>query len=378
MIFTIIIFVITLLILVVIHELGHFLMAKKFNIKVLEFGFGIPPRLWGKKMGETLISLNWLPFGGFVRLLGEDEVSREILENERSFASQNVWKRIVVVVAGVVMNLFLAWVLFYVVLGLQGFKTSFPLFLDHKFIGVEQKNESFIMVSSVAKSSPAENSGIKSGDRIVSINNQPVTESNELISKTKSLAGQVVLLTLSDPEKKTFKTVSLTPRKEPPLGQGPLGVSLNEVALANLEYKTPVQRIFAGPTHSVNIVAYSGKILGRLIGESIKLKKIEPVSQTVSGPVGITALVNDILTQTKNPLLPYLNFIAVLSLNLAVMNVLPIPALDGGRLFFLLIEGVTKRKVNARLEKYIHTAGMALLLALMILITFSDIRKIFV
>ena len=116
MIFTILIFIVTLLILVVIHELGHFLVAKKFNIKVEEFGFGIPPRAWGKKVGETLVSINWLPFGGFVRLLGEDEIDQKTLQNPRSFAAQTVGKRMAVVVAGVLMNLFLAWLLFYIVL----------------------------------------------------------------------------------------------------------------------------------------------------------------------------------------------------------------------------------------------------------------------
>ena len=117
--------------------------------------------------------------------------------------------------------------------------------------------------------------------------------------------------------------------------------------------------------------------MGRLIGQSIQTQKLEPVSQTVSGPVGITSVVNDILTENKNPLLPYLNFVAILSLNLAVMNVLPIPALDGGRLFFLVIELVTRKRVKAEVEKVVHSVGMAILLALMLLVTFSDIRKIF-
>lgn len=377
MIFTVIIFIITLLILVVIHELGHFLVAKRFNIKVLEFGFGIPPRAFGKKWGETLVSLNWLPFGGFVRLLGEDEVSKEILENERSFASQKVGKRIAVVTAGVLMNLLLAWLLFYIVLGFQGFKTQFPLFLDHKFIGVNQRNESFIIVSGVNKDSPAESVGIKPGERIVAINDEFVSESADLISKTKALSGQEIKITLSDPEKRDFRNIFVTPRKDPPEGQGPLGVSLAEVGLANIEYETPLAKLLSGPLHSINIVAYSGKIFGRLINESLETKKLEPVSQTVSGPIGITSLVNDILTQNKNPLLPYMNFVAILSLNLAVMNILPIPALDGGRLFFLIIEAVTRKRVHANIEKYIHTVGMVLLLTLMLLITFSDIRKLF-
>src|SRR3990167_7871319 len=112
--FVIAVFIVTLLILVVIHELGHYFAAKFFNIKVLEFGFGIPPRAWGKKIGETIYSLNWLPFGGFVRLLGEDDEDPKALKDNRSFASQPVWKRIVVVAAGVLMNLLLAFVLFYI------------------------------------------------------------------------------------------------------------------------------------------------------------------------------------------------------------------------------------------------------------------------
>ncbi len=374
---TVIIFILTLLVLVVIHELGHFLVAKKFGIRVLEFGFGIPPRAWGKKIGETLISLNWLPFGGFVRLLGEDEVSKEILENERSFAAQTVGKRIAVVVAGVVMNLILAWLLFYIVLGFQGFKAQFPLFLDHHFIGVEQTNESFVLVQNVAKASPAEGAGIKAGDRIIGINGQPVNQNSNLVATLKKLAGEKVKLSLSNPEGADLREVEVTPRKDPPPGQGSLGVALAEVQSARLEYQTPIQKILSGPTHSINIVAYSGRILGRLIGQSIQTQKLEPVSQTVSGPVGITGVVNDILTENKDPLLPYLNFVAILSLNLAVMNVLPIPALDGGRLFFLVIELVTRKRVKAEAEKLIHSIGMAILLALMLLVTFSDIRKIF-
>ena len=377
MIITIVIFIFTLLILVVIHELGHFLVAKKFNIKVLEFGFGIPPRAFGKKWGETLISLNWLPFGGFVKLLGEDETDEKALEAERSFASQNVGKRMGVVVAGVLMNLFLAWILFYIVLGFQGFKSQFPLFLDHKFIGVEQKNESNIFIQSVSKDSPAEQAGLKSGEKIIAFNDEFVYTSENLISKTKSLAGSEIKLSVSDSQGKEFRNIQITPRENPPEGQGPLGVSLAQVQLANLSYENPLQRAFAGPIHSINIVAYSGRILGMLISESVQTKKLEPVSQTVSGPVGITSVVNTILTEVKNPLIPYLDFVAILSLNLAVMNILPIPALDGGRFFFLLFEVVTRKRVNVKIERFVHSAGMAILLALMILVTFSDIKKLF-
>lgn len=377
MFLTIVIFVLTLLFLVVIHELGHFLLAKRFNIKVLEFGFGIPPRIFGKKIGETLVSLNWLPFGGFVRLLGEDEVNKEVLENKRSFAAAFVSKRITVVVAGVVMNLILAWLLFYIVLGFQGFKVRLPLLLNHQFVGVSQQNQSEVVVVDIAKESPAKIADLQVGEIIVALNGEQITGSSDLIAKTKNLSGQEIKLTLADPEKMRFREVTITPRQNPPEGEGPLGVALIQVWAANLEYKNNLQKILSGPVHSWNLVAYSGKILGKLVEESFEKRRIEPVTQGVAGPVGITSAVNTILTESKNPAISYLNFVALLSLNLAVLNIVPFPALDGGRLFFLLIEAVTRKKVHAGVEKWIHTIGMIILLTLMLLVTFSDIRKIF-
>lgn len=381
MIVTIIIFILTLLFLVVIHELGHFLMAKKFGIKVEEFGFGIPPRAWGKKIGETLVSINWLPLGGFVKLLGEDlPAGRQvklILENKRSFASQAVWKRIIVVVAGVAMNFLLAFILFYFILFFQGFKVSLPLLIDHQFAGVSQENQINVFVADISKDSPAEKAGLKQGEIIASVNGEQITKSNDLITKSKNLLGQEIKLVVFDSEKITSREVIIIPRKNPPIGEGPLGVALAQVGVANLEYSTNSQKILSGPVHSWNLIAYSGKILGNLIGSSIQTKNLEPVSHSVAGPVGITSTVNTILTESVNPFMAYVNFIALLSLNLAVMNVLPFPALDGGRLFFLLIEAVTRKKVHAGLEKCIHTIGMAILLTLMLLVTFSDIKKFF-
>lgn len=376
MILTIIIFILTLLILVVIHELGHFLMAKKFNIKVLEFGFGIPPRAWGKKIGETILSINWLPFGGFVRLLGEDEVDKAILENKRSFAAQKVQKRIVVVIAGVFMNLILAWILFYIVLAAQQFSASFPLLLDYQFTGVSQKNESLILIRAIAKDSPAQKAGLPQGWAILSVNGQNLKDTEDLSQKVKAFADQEVSVLIKDPGTDEERKIKLTPRGNPPEGQGPIGVTLTNFRLAKIEYGTPLSKILSGPIHSLNLTAYSGKIFGSLLARSFEEKNIEPVSQTVSGPVGITSVVNTILTETKKPALEYLDFVALLSLNLAVLNVLPFPALDGGRLLFLLIELISRRRVHAQVEKWIHTIGMAILLTLMLLVTYSDIKKI--
>jgi regulator of sigma E protease len=373
--FVIVVFVITLLILVVIHELGHYFAAKRFNIKVLEFGFGIPPRAWGKKIGETIWSLNWLPFGGFVRLLGEDESDQSVLDDKRSFAKQAIWKRITVVVAGVAMNLLLAWALFYIVLGAQGFKTKLPLLSDYKFSGVNQMEETAIVVGNIADDSPAEQAGLKDGDRVLAVNNKPVTNADQFVSEIKANAGKEVKLTISDIQGESRREVSIVPRENPPAGQGALGVSLGGLKTVTLSYDTPVQKLFAGPIHSYNLIGYSGKILGDMIGLSIRERDAAPVSNAVAGPVGITSVVGQILSVDK-PLLPYLDFIAALSLNLAVVNVLPFPGLDGGRLLFLIIEGITRKKTHAVVEKYVHTIGLVVLLSLIILITISDIRKL--
>lgn len=375
MIFTIIIFVITLLILVVSHEFGHFITAKKFGVKVLEFGFGLPPRVWGKKVGETLVSINWLPLGGFVRLFGEDETDKKVLSDKRSFAAKPVGQRIIVVVAGVVMNFLLAAILFWIVLFSQGFKETIPLLTPYRFAGVDQSNESLVIIGRVAADSPASKAGIKSGDQVVKIGDTKVESGEQLVNLTKEHAGKNVNFTLRDSEKNE-RVVSVTPRVNPPEGQGALGIEMGTVTVANLNYRNFPQRAFAGFTHSYNLASYSAVVMGKFIGQAVTSKSLEPVSGSVSGPVGITNLAGVIL-QTDSPLIPYLSFMAILSLNLAMINILPFPALDGGRLFFLTIEAVTRRRVKAEVERWVHTIGMAILLALIALITFSDIKKFF-
>jgi regulator of sigma E protease len=373
----IVIFIFTLLTLVVIHELGHFVAAKIFNIKVLEFGFGLPPRIKGKKWGETLISINWLPFGGFVRLLGEDEVNQKILENERSFAAQDTYKKIIVVAAGVVMNLILCWVLYYIVVGAQGFKVQVPLLTQHQFVGVEQTNEKTVLIGDVDPGSPAEAAGIQRGDKITAFNGDPITSSEELINKTKDHAGQEISLSLVNAEDgSNSRTIKVTPRIDPPPGQGGLGVVLGSFDIANLEYKTTTQKLFAGPIHAYNIAQYSVETLGSVINTAFTKKDATAISQNVAGPIGLPLIASKILS-VSHPVLPYLDFVALLSLNLAVVNTLPIPGLDGGRLFFLIIEAVTRKKTPAVIEKYVHTIGFMVLMGLILIISYWDVQKYF-
>ncbi len=361
MILSIIIFIFSLIVLVLIHELGHFLMAKKFGIKVEEFGIGIPPRAWGKKIGETLYSLNWIPYGGFVRLLGEDEIDKKVLNNPRSFAAHPVWQRIIVVVAGVAMNLLLAWILFYIVLIGQDFKIIYPSLETAAYIG------------HVEDGYPAKAAGIRTGEQIVQVDGQNITEfevARQMIKAKKGDSVKLTILALNGHDKRELEIVP----KQDQDGNYLIGVAFSPVPIKS--YETFSEKLFSGITYSFDLTKVTfvglGSTIGKLIGGDFKT-----ASASVAGPVGIANVSNSILKNGWDAILPYTWFVGVISLTLAIFNVLPIPALDGGRLFFLIIEGLTRKKVKAEIERIIHSVGFAVLLFLAALITFSDIHKLF-
>ncbi|MBI2334752.1 site-2 protease family protein [Candidatus Daviesbacteria bacterium] len=356
MLFSIIIFVLTLLVLVVIHEFGHFLLAKKFGIKVKEFGFGIPPRLWGKKIGETIYSINWLPFGGFVKLLGEEDQKEG--SPSRNFARKPVFQRIVVVIAGVVMNLILAWVLFYIVIAAQNFRVITPALEPGVYIGRVEENF------------PAKEAGIKPGDRLLSVDGKAVSSFDEARSLIKEKES-AISLQLQD--SKGVREVVLTAKEVG--GERLIGVVFAPFLIK--EYKTPVEKIFSGITYSFDLTRLTFMGLGKTITQLIS-GQFGQVSQQVSGPVGIAAMSGEILQGGWQAAIPYLWFVGIISLTLAIFNIFPIPALDGGRLLFLLIEALTGKKVKSEIENLIHQVGFAILITLALLITYSDIKKFFI
>lgn len=390
MLITILVFLLLLSVLVMIHEAGHFFVAKKFGIKVEEFGFGFPPRLFGKKIGETIYSINWLPIGGFVKLYGEDEAGggkvaisnkkQEIRDKNRAFFAKPAWQRAIVIVAGVVMNAVLAAVIFYTFLGISGFKTDLPLLSDYKFFGVNQTNVTEVVISAIAKNSPAEKEGLKSMTKVISVDGQKVTDSDNFIKIVNSNKGKEIEITWSGLQAQDIRKTKITPRINPPKNEGALGVGLFSMSTAVLNYKTPAQKIFSGVVHPINLMSYNLSVMARLVKVSLEQKTTEPLSQGLSGPVGIASLTGSILEiqNLKEKVLQLLNLAGILSISLAFFNVLPIPALDGGRLFFILIEAVTGKKVPQRFESITHTIGMIILLTLMLLITFKDITKLFI
>jgi len=383
------VFFVVLTILVVIHEWGHFIAARKFGIKVEEFGFGFPPKLFGVKKGETEYTFNALPLGGFVKLYGEDaagggkvtlkEDTKEYKDLDRAYFTKPAWQRAIVVVAGVVMNLILAAGIYYAYLSLSNFRAEVPLIGKHEFFGVNQAIKSEIVVGDVVPGSPAAKVGLTELSRVVEVNGRTLKNLEEFIAVINANKGREVTITWQDLKTQAKKTGTVIPRQNPPKGEGAMGVGLSSFETAVLTYDTPVQKAFSGIIHSANLLVYNTKVIGTLFAMSFERKSAEPISQGVSGPVGIAVFLGDILNipDVKERTLQLLNLVGVLSLSLAFFNILPIPALDGGRFFFTVIEMISGKKIPRRAEAIAHSVGFVLLITLLLFATFRDITNLF-
>ena len=361
MILTIVAFIVVLSLLVLVHELGHFLVAKKFGIKVEEFGFGFPPRILSKRIGETLYSINLLPVGGFVKLYGEDsagggsiktqnsKLKTQNYDSKRAFFTRPAWQRAIIVLAGVIMNFLLAVILISYLFSTHG-------------VAVPTEN---IRVLEVARNSPAASSGLRQGDEVVSINGQRILETSDFAKIAKQSAGRMIELKLAR-EGKEF-SVQLTPRKEAPKGEGPLGVAISNIEVKKYPWYTAP---FYG---TLEATKFSFLILKGLSEMVINLVFLGQTPTGVAGPVGVAQLTGQAVSYG---VVATLWFVALLSLNLAVVNVLPIPALDGGRLFFIMIELITRKKVSARYEAISHAIGLVVLLTLILFITLFDVIRL--
>jgi regulator of sigma E protease len=374
-----IVFIIILSILVLIHEFGHFYAAKKTGVRVEEFGFGLPPRAIGKKIGETLYSLNYLPFGGFVKLSGEDIEEddegkiKKAEKDPKNFMSKTPNQKILIITAGVLMNLFLAIFLFYVLLIFTGFKSfTLPLFFDHNFrFGYQEGNGTVVM--GLEEDSPAKNSGINVGESILEIAGNPVYNLSDIKRELDDKAGQQTSVLLMDMKSfdREIRTVSLTAIADEE-GSGIIGVYVGRAV--TLHYEDT--KLTSGLMHAYNMISYSYRTFASLVKHSFATRDITPVSSTVAGPVGIFSIVGGILDDSQYPILSLIDLVALLSITLALINILPFPALDGGRLIFILFEKFFGKRINPKIELVIHKAGMVFLLAVLALVTIRDITRI--
>ncbi len=354
MLFSIIIFIIVLSILVLVHEFGHFIVARKNGVLIEEFGIGYPPRIWGKKIGETLYSINLLPLGGFVRLHGEQS-EEGVTKPDRAFINKSKKVRFAILFAGVAMNFLLAVVCFAVF---------------YSFSGIPRET-SKVIISGVVKGSPADVAGIKPSDIVMSVDGiklGSMEEFSNLIRERKGEETEVVILRSDG----AAETIKISPRIDVPENEGPLGVLITQT---EIYFPLVWQRPFLGIFYGFKDAVYWGKqvLIGLFTMVTMILKGQAPTD--IAGPVGIFAMTSEV---AKIGILPLINFLGIFSVNLAVINFLPIPALDGGRFFFIVIEKVFGRKIIPKVEAAIHGAGMLLLLSLFALITFIEIKRLIV
>jgi regulator of sigma E protease len=356
-----IVFILMLSLLILIHEMGHFFMARLFKMRVEEFGIGLPPRaktLFVKK--GTLFSLNWLPLGGFVRLYGEDMDNPEQASSPEAFFNKPMWQRAVVLLAGVFMNFLLGVVVFGVV---------------YSYLGIPTETDKVFIVE-VSKDSPAELAGIVSDREVKKI----VFEEQEylfdgvdgFIEQVSFLKGKEIEMLLLD-KRGAESVVKLVPRVNPPEGQGSLGVALSSIEMKKYPiWQMPFMGIKVGLREAWGWGKEIASNLGTIMYGLITGKGIP---KDVAGPVGMYQVSKEVY---KVGWVAVLQFMGILSINLAILNAMPFPALDGGRIAFLGVEKIIGKKRKNRIEGYVNTAGMIFLLSFMAFVTVKDVIKLFV
>lgn len=352
---TILLFIAVLAVLVLVHEFGHFITARFFGMDVEEFGVGFPPKVFGKKFGKTVYSINLIPLGGFVRIKGEDDPGNV---GPGTFSEKSLGARALVVSAGVIMNLLLASVLFSI-----GFMIGLPQVADEVPQNARVRDYS-IQVLELVPDFPAAEAGLQIGDAIISIDGTPFEGITHLQTFVDEKGGmEMSVLARRGSEEMTFM---LTPRLNEETGKNIMGLALVETAVVSYPWYSALPKGIAATGFYVKeiFVAFFDLVKGLFV------KEAAPVE--FSGPVGIAVLTGRV---AKLGFVYLLQFTALLSVNLAVINILPIPALDGGRLVFLLIERVRGRGVRPFVEAAIHRMAFILLLLLILIVTIQDIER---
>jgi regulator of sigma E protease len=333
---TIIIAIIIFGILIFVHELGHFTAAKFFGIKVHEFAIGMGPALFKKTKGDTKYSLRCLPIGGYVSLEGEDTPS----DDEGAFCKKPAYARLIVLVAGAVMNIIIGFIVFVIIYAFA-------------------KQIQIPVIDKVVENSPAYVAGLMEGDRIVDINGSKVNLQSDVTYAIHKNGGKVADITvIRSGAEKTFQI-------EPMLDKAS---NLYKIGF----YSTIVD---VSPVLAVKSAYYNTFFVIKLVYSSLVDMVMGRVSLSdISGPVGI---VNEMGKAAQSGILDILSLMALIAVNLGVMNLLPLPALDGGRIFFILIELIRRKPIKPEYEGYVHLAGLVLLLTLMVVVTYSDVLKFF-
>ncbi|MEK9148012.1 MAG: site-2 protease family protein [Patescibacteria group bacterium] len=367
MVLTVVLFILLLGVLILVHEWGHFIVARKLGVRVEEFAFGFPPRVASYTRRGTRYALNLLPLGGYVKIFGE---SGESSQDPQSFSSRPLGQRFWIIIAGVLMNVILAWFLFSLGHGL-----GLPTVLDE---GELLSAGARVTIVGIAPGSPAQKAGLRFGDAIQELKVKSLSRAESRYEKVKveqleevqqfieAHRGEEISIAVRRGGE-FFETVA-QPRLEPPSGEGPLGIAMARVGIV----RSPWWR---APWDGLKTTLTALVAITRALVSTLKDLLVRgEVAADVAGPVGIFAFADE----TRRLGMVYLIELAgILSVNLAILNILPIPALDGGRVLFLFIEKLKGRRVRPALEQAIHTIGLVMLLTLMAVITYRDIVRIF-
>jgi regulator of sigma E protease len=344
MLIAIVAFIIILSVVVLAHELGHFVTAKLSRIKVEEFGLGFPPRIFRFKRGETFYSLNAIPFGGFTKLLGEEDPT-----SPGSFASKSHATRFLVLVAGSLMNLILPVLLFTI-----------------SFIIPHTEVMEKVQISEVATDSPAQQAGLQPGDTILQINHREINNRGNVSYNIQLNLGSTIDMLIQKSDQ-TEKVITVTPRWKPPQGQGAIGIVVNGIDSKTITTSMPFwEAIPQGIIHSWEIIIlYKNEIVGSFIKGS---------APQLSGPIGIAQLTGVVVSAGITPLF---EFAALISISLGIFNLFPFPGLDGGRIVFVAIEWFRRgKRISPRTEAIVHTVGFIILICLILIVSYFDIMRI--
>jgi regulator of sigma E protease len=362
---TVILFIVVLAVLIFVHELGHFVTAKLFGIRVDEFALGFPPRVFGWKKGETQYSLNLIPLGGFVKIFGEDPDDESLTgpDSKRSFVNAAKWKQIIILLSGIFMNVVFAWLLISV-----SFSIGRVTLIEDQY--KDRAIDVSVMVLSVIKDSPSAQAGLKEGDSILEIDSGKTKIISPTVSQVQSfIAGSKDSVNIEYKRGNATNTVNIIARDGVVSGRKAIGISMGLVGTVKFGFfESFIEGAKLTAIEAMNIT----KGIYTFIGEAFSGKN-DLLSQ-VAGPVGIAGMVGQASAMGISYLL---GFIAMISINLAMLNLVPFPALDGGRVLFVIIEVIIRKKIKPVIANWLNLIGFGLLIALMLFVTYKDILKLF-
>ncbi len=383
-IISLLIFIFILFMLVIIHEAGHFIFAKIMKMRVDEFAFGFPPRLFSKKIGETKYSFNLIPLGGYVKIFGENGIDdsentkredrQDRRDMHRSFESKGFWAKLIVLSGGVLFN-FIACILLLTLSFL--FSKQISLSEDEAAkIALDQRS---LIVTSVDIKSNLKSQNINVEDKIISISSNGQTLTGVALTKTsftdliQKNTDELMEVKLLDNKTNKEKIVSAVPQAGIVDGKKVLGLSVLDVAYTKLGFLEAIQKAYSFTMYQTKFIFTE---LYKLIINSFN--GTANIKDSLAGPIGLASATRDIGERSVSTVLA---FAAMLSLSLAIFNILPIPALDGGRILFIFVDELSKKilkkKIPHTAEKLFHTSGFILLMILFVFVTYSDIAKLF-